>query len=66
MQKMIGVTCLVAGVLLIVWGHDVAQSIGGQFNKVFTGSPGNKPVWLYVGGGVLFAFGLGQIFSAKK
>jgi hypothetical protein len=66
MQKTIGVTCLVAGVLLIVWGHNMSESVGGQLQKAFTGSPGDKSMWLYIGGGVLCALGLFQIFSAKK
>jgi len=66
MQKTVGVTCLVAGVLLIVWGHNLAQSIGGQLQNVFTGSPGDKPMWLYIGGGVLCALGLFLVYSGKK
>lgn len=62
MQKAIGVGCLVAGVLLIVWGWNLANSVGGQFQKLFTGSPGDKPMWLFIGGGVLCALGLFQIF----
>ena len=66
MQKGVGVICLVVGVLLIVWGHNMAQSVGGQLQRAFTGSPGDKPMWLYIGGGVLCALGLFQIFRAKK
>ena len=66
MRKIVGVVCLVVGVLLIVWAHDLAQSVGGQLEKVFTGSPGDKPRWLYIGGGVLCALGLFQIFFGKK
>lgn len=66
MQKGIGIICLVAGVLLIVWGHNLAQSIGGQLQNAFTGSPGDKPMWLYIGGGVLCTLGVFQIFLAKK
>ena len=66
MQKTVGVTCLVAGVLLIVWGHNMAQSIGGQLQNAFTGSPGDKPMWLYIGGGVLCALGLFLVYSGKK
>ncbi len=66
MQKVVGIVCLVAGVLLIVWGYNMAQSIGGQLQQVFTGSPGDKPMWLYIGGGVLCALGVFQIFVAKK
>jgi len=29
MQKGLGIICLVVGVVLIVWGHNLAQSIGG-------------------------------------
>ncbi|NOS71732.1 MAG: DUF3185 family protein [Verrucomicrobia bacterium] len=66
MQKVVGIVCLVAGVLLIVWGYNMAQSIEGQLQQVFTGSPGDKPMWLYIGGGVLCALGIFQIFVAKK
>jgi len=66
MQTMIGVICLVGGVLLIVWGHNMAQSIGGQLQNVFTGSPGDKPMYLYIGGAILCAAGLIQLFWKRK
>ena len=66
MNKAVGVVCLVVGVLLIVWGHNMAQSVGGQLQNLVTGSPGDKPQWLYIGGGVLCALGLFQIFAGKK
>jgi drug/metabolite transporter (DMT)-like permease len=66
MQKGIGVICLVAGVLLIVWGYNLAQSVGGQLHRVFTGSPGDKAMWLYLGGAVLCAAGVFQIYLGKK
>lgn len=66
MQKIVGIICLVAGVVLIVWGYNMAQSVSGQLQQVFTGSPGDKPMWLYIGGGVLCALGVFQIFVAKK
>ncbi len=66
MQKGIGIICLVVGVLLIVWGHNMAQSVGGQLQNAFTGSPGDKPMMLYIGGGVLCAIGLFQILTGKK
>jgi hypothetical protein len=66
MQKIIGVICLVGGVLLIVRGHNMAQSIGGQLQNAFTGSPGDKPMWLYIGGAVLCAAGLAQLFWKRK
>jgi len=62
MQKITGIVCIVVGVLLLVWGHNIARSIGGQLQNVFTGSPGDKPMWLYVGGSVALLLGIAQIF----
>ena len=66
MQKAIGVICLVAGILLLVWGHSATQSVGAQIQQVFTGSPPNKAIYLYLAGAVLALIGLFQIFLAKK
>lgn len=66
MNKGIGVICLVVGVLLIGWGYNLSQSVSGQFTRIFTGSPGDKTMWLYIGEGALCAFGAFQIFAGKK
>lgn len=66
MQKALGVVCLIGGLLLIFWGHNMAESVGGQLQNAFTGSPGDKPMWLYVGGTVLCVIGLFQIFTGRK
>lgn len=66
MKNAIAVGLLVGGVLLIVWGHNMAQSIGGQMQNVFTGSPGDKPMYLYVGGGILCAIGVAQLLWKRK
>jgi len=62
MQKITGIICIVVGVLLLVWGHNIAQSIGGQLQNIFTGSPGNKSMWLYIGGIVALILGVAQVF----
>ena len=66
MKKAMGIVCLVAGVFLIVWGYNLSQSIGGQFQQVFTGSPGDKSMWLYLSGLILCAAGMFQIYFGKK
>lgn len=66
MQKFIGVACLVVGVVLLVWGHDMVQSISSQLQKTFTGSPGDKPMYLYMGGAALCAVGLALIFWKRR
>jgi hypothetical protein len=66
MQKVIGVICLVGGVLLLVWGHNVSQAVGSQFQRAVTGSAPDKALYLYAGGAVLGLLGLFQIFSSGK
>ncbi len=64
--KLAGIVCLVAGVLLVVWGHNIAQSIGGRLQNALIGSPGDKPMLLYLIGGALCVAGAFQIFVGKK
>jgi hypothetical protein len=65
MQKGIGIICVASGVLLLAWGHNLAQSVGGQLQHVFTGSPGDKAMHLYLGGTALGLSGLFLIFWKK-
>jgi hypothetical protein len=65
MKNILGAGCLVAGVVLIMWGRNQAYSFAGQMQYVFTGSPGDKPMLLMLGGGVLIAIGLGWLWKLK-
>lgn len=66
MQRTIGIICLVGGLLLIVWGHNMAKSISGELQTTFTGSPGNEPLWLYFIGTALVIAGLGRLVWKGK
>jgi uncharacterized membrane protein len=66
MGKTIGVVCLVVGVALLLRGHDVARSVDSQIQNIFTGSPAHKVIYYYLGGAVLCAVGLTQIFWKQK
>ena len=58
MGKAIQATVLIAiGAVLIVWGLNEAGSFSGKLSSVFTGSPGDKVMMLYIGGGVCVALG---------
>lgn len=61
MKKVSGLICLVVGGLLIYWGYNMSQAIGAQLNNLVSGSPGDKPMLLYIGGTILVIAGLGQI-----
>jgi len=66
MQKIIGVISLVIGVLLLVWGHNIAQSVGSQVQQIFTGAPADRATYYYIAGTALGLFGLFQIFWPGK
>jgi hypothetical protein len=57
MQKGIGVICLVVGLWLLLRGHDVANSIGSQFTRAFTGAPMGEATRYYLAGGAVGLFG---------
>jgi uncharacterized membrane protein len=66
MKKIIGVVCLIIGVALLLRGHDIAQSLDSQLRNIFTGSPAHKVIYYYLGGAVLCAVGLIQVFWKRK
>ena len=65
MRKGIGVICIVLGVLLMVKGHDVANSIGSQFKRAFTGTPVDAAMKLYLTGMISDLMGLLLVFWKK-
>ena len=66
MHKGIGVVCIVLSVLLIVKGYDVANSIGSQIKRAFTGAPVDAAMKLYLAGMISGFFGLLLVFWKKK
>jgi len=66
MQKIIGIISVVIGMLLLVWGHDMAESIGSQVQQIFTGAPTDRAMYFYIAGVALVIFGMFQIFWPVK
>jgi uncharacterized membrane protein len=66
MQKIIGVISLVIGVLLLMWGHDITQSVDSQVKQIFTGAPTDRATYYYIAGAVLGLFGLFQLLWPNK
>lgn len=61
-KNVLGAGCVVVGVLLVMWGRNVAYSVAGQLQYVFTGSPGERAMVLMIAGGVLIVIGVYQVF----
>lgn len=51
-NKLIGVALLVIGVGLAIWGYQLSGSVSSQITKAFSGSYGNKIMFMYIGGAV--------------
>ena len=66
MNKISGLICLVVGGLLIYWGYNMSHAVSSELNKLVNGSPGDKPMLLYIGGAVLVIIGLGQFALKRK
>lgn len=66
MRILIGIILLVGGVLLLVKGHQVAESLKGQIHRIVTNSTENRTTWMYVGGTALCVAGVFQLYSGKK
>jgi len=66
MKKIIGVISLVIGVLLLVWGHKISQSVNSQIHELFTGAPTDRATYYYIAGAALGIYGLFQILWPGK
>ncbi len=50
MNKIISLSLLVGGIILISYGVSASESIGSDFSRFFTGNPTDKTMWLLIGG----------------
>ena len=64
--KLIGMGCLVIALWMFLRGHDIANSIGSQFSKTFTGEPASKATHYYVAGTAVALLGGFLIFWNRK
>lgn len=66
MSKLVGILCLVAGVLLLVAGYNAALEFGSKVHHVLTGTIPVRARYLLIGGGGLSLLGVFQIYADKK
>lgn len=50
MSKLIGLVLLVVGVILLYFGWQASQSMGGQVSETLTGRYTDETMWYLVGG----------------
>jgi len=61
-RNLFGALCMVAGVVLVMWGRNLAYSAGGTLRYLFTGSTTDEALALFAGGGGLIALGVYLVF----
>lgn len=66
MGRIPSIALLVVGVILLVWAVRADDSAFSAVSKVFTGSPTDKTIWLYIGGILLSIGGLFGVLRAPK
>lgn len=50
MSKLIGVVLLVVGIILLYFGWQASQSMGGQLSETLTGRYSDQTMWYFIGG----------------
>jgi hypothetical protein len=58
MNKIISLTLLVGGAVLMIVGINATNSLSSDVSRFFTGSPTDKAIWMLIGGGIAAVIGL--------
>ena len=66
MNKILSLTLLVTGIVLLVLCLNASESIGSDLSRFFTGSPTDKTIWLLIIGAVATAIGAGGLLRRTK
>ncbi len=66
MNKLISLTLLAGGIILIVYGVNASNSLSSDISRFFTDSPTNKTIWMLIGGIVASAIGAGGLMRGSK
>jgi hypothetical protein len=54
----LGLALLVAGGILVWWGHSESQSLANQLSRAISGAHSDRVMWKYVGGAVCAVVGV--------
>ena len=54
----LGLALLVAGGILVWWGHSESQSLANQLSRAFAGAHSDRVMWKYIGGAVCSVVGV--------
>ena len=66
MNKIIPLTLLIGGVVLMIIGINATNSFSSDVSRFFTGSPTDKAIWMLIGGIVATGVGLMGTLRGSK
>lgn len=66
MNKILSLSLLIGGIVLIIYGIQASESIGSAFSRLFTGAPTDATVWLLVGGTFASILGAVSLLRGSK
>lgn len=66
MNRLLGLAAIVAGVVLLIFGFNAADSLSSEVSEFFSGNPSDKSMWMMIGGAVLVIVGLGLTLLRGK
>ncbi len=58
MAKAVSLALLVGGIVLLIFGFNAMESFGSEVSRVFTGTPTEDSIWMFVAGLILTIIGL--------
>lgn len=61
-QKVVGIVLLVVGAVLLYFGYQSSQSVGGQITESLTGRFTDEAMWYLIGGAAAAAAGAFMTF----
>lgn len=57
MNRLLSLTLLIGGIILIIYGINAADSISSSVSRLFTGNPTDATIWYFLGGIVAVILG---------
>lgn len=64
-NKVQGIVMLAAGLVLLIWGYSISQSVTSQIGQIFQGAPPTKSIYMIILGAVCAFFGFFKLFRLR-
>ena len=66
MQRFLGAGLVVLGVVLVGYGLNASDSLRSRLSGLFTGSPADQSIWLFLGGALSVLGGISLAWFCRR